>query len=236
MRKRYILAVVTAVTLAALVGAVYLVFVQEKSSKQIAYNTKKPISKVVGKEHILLGAPAVPVMGKKWFEAGKEDAENPNLADVKGRVRYSFLLRGNGDEPMTPSRVFVQPQLVVQESGAEPKEVEGFSFRYNDHIQLMVDPTSKPFDIAPALKQTQAPNVDGVTEPYFKVTVRGVEAVAREAGVQKWEDGTENHYPAVIQWSEKGDGDTPNVLYTLMGDGPVKDLREIAKSLIKIQK
>jgi len=230
MRKRYLIAALTLVIIAALACGIYVTKHQGQDQKRAA--AQKPISKIVGKEHILLGSPTLPIMGKKWYETGKENAENPSLTEVKGRAHYSFLLRGNGNEPMQPSRIFVQPQIVVSGPNDTPKEVEGFSFRYDDHIQLLVDPTSQPLDMPKALAREQAPNVDGVTKAYFRTTVRNFEAVAREAGLQKWEDGSENHYPAIIQWTETGDGDVPYLLYTLAGDCSVNNLRQIANSLI----
>lgn len=86
--------------------------------------------------------------------------------------------------------------------------------------------------MARALAREQAPNSDGITKPYFKTTVRNFIGVARKAGLQKWEDGSENHYPAVIQWTEPGDGDAPYLLHALAGDCSVENLKQIASSFV----
>lgn len=167
-----------------------------------------------------------------WFKTGKEDSEDPTLSEVLSRVRYPLLLRSEEKTLTIPTRIFVQPQALAPDG----RIVEGFSFRYSDRIQLMVDPVSVPLDIQGSIAEEITPNTSGESKVNFKTIVRGVEGVAREAGVQKWEKGDENRYPSIVQWTVKGEGDIPYVLYTIAGDIPVEALNKIAASLILVEK
>jgi len=100
----------------------------------------------------------------------------------------------------------------------------------------MVDPVSAPLDIQELVSEEITPNTRGEAKVNFKTQVRGVDGVAREAGIQKRESGTENHYPSTVQWTIKGEGDIPYLLYTLAGDLPVVELKKIAASLVLIEK
>jgi len=190
------------------------------------------ISKQSNNEYINPGSMLSPATQSDWFKTGKKDAENPTVSEAVGRARYPFLLRVKGEQLMVPERIFVQPQALKPDG----RIVEGFSFRYDDRIQLMVDPVSQELDIQSLLDQEISPNTKGETKVYFKTKVRNVDAVAREAGAQKWQSGLENRYPSTIQWVEKGEGDVPYLLYTLAGDISVAELKKIAASLVRVEK
>jgi hypothetical protein len=183
-------------------------------------------------EFINPGAPFSPTGLGDWFKTGIEDSENPELSEVLSRVRYSILLRSQGGQLVVPTRIFVQPQSLAPDG----RIVEGFSFCYGDRIQLMVDPVSAPLDIQELVSEEFTPNTRGEAKVHFKTQVRGVEGASREAGIQKWESGIENHYPSTMQWTVKGEGDIPYILYTLAGDLPVAELKEMAASLVRVEK
>jgi len=184
-------------------------------------------------EFINPGSMLSPAKSGDWFKTGKEDSENPELSEVLGRVCYPILLRSEGDQLVIPNRILVQPQALVPDG----RIVEGFSFRYSDRIQLMVDPVSAPLDIPGLIGEEIMPNTRGESKSYFKTKVRGIEGVAREGGVQKWEKGSENRYPSIVQWTLDGEeGDVPYVLYTLAGDLPVAELKNIAVALVPVEK
>ncbi|MEW6173891.1 MAG: hypothetical protein AB1510_12660 [Bacillota bacterium] len=174
-------------------------------------------------EYINPGAP----LGLRNFFEGAGRSENPSLQEVLNRVRYPLLLRYEGDQLITPSRIFVQMQVL-----RDGRLVEGFTFLYADRIQVCVDPMSEPLNIDEMVSwESSVRNIKGETKCFFKTKVRNVEASGRESGVQKWASGAENHYPAVIEWSEKVNGDIPYVKYALVGNGPVSELIEMAASL-----
>lgn len=85
------------------------------------------VVKVSGsKEYINPGAPCNPTGTRDFFTLGRPDSENPSLPEVLKRVQYPLLLRAEGEHLITPSRIFVQPQVLK-----DGRIIEGFTFRYN---------------------------------------------------------------------------------------------------------
>lgn len=181
-------------------------------------------------EYINPGFAKMPVHGDgDWFKAGNPNAKHPSLRQVHSEVKYTFLTRKNADKEVAPSQIFVQPQSLWP-SG---KIVNGYSFKYSDRIQLKVDPTDRPLDIDYFLTEKITPNTRGERLVWHKTEVRGLPAMASEAGVQKWKSGQVNKYPAIVTWTEKGNGEAPYLLYALMSDGPVDQLKAMAAKLEK---
>lgn len=180
-------------------------------------------------EYINPGFRKSPVHAEDWFKAGKKDADHPSLSQVHAEEKYTFLTRKNAGEELDPSLIFVQPQS-LQPDG---KIVNGYTFRYSDRVQLCVDPTDRPLEIDTLLSDKMTPNTKGETKTWQRAEIRGVPAVAHEAGEQKWKSGQVNKYPAIVQWTEKGNGDAPYLLYRLMSDGPVEQLKAMAATLEK---
>lgn len=181
-------------------------------------------------EYINPGSPLSPVdLSEDFFKRSTHKASDISLNEVLAKAPYPILLRVDKNEkPVEPKFIWINPQTL--KSG---EVIDGYSIRYSDRIQLLVDPTSEPLDnyISELLNQEMTPNTKGETKINFKCMVRGKTAIAHEKGEQKWQTGVVHRYPAVVQWTEKGTGKVPYLLYTLIGDMTVEELKQAAKDL-----
>ncbi len=208
-----------------------LVVVVGCASNTAATDSTAPAPVQVPRRYVNEGAPrTLAGTSGDWFaDRTPEDKRmelDSALAKVKGA--YNPLLRGEEG-----GRFALAESASLDIAGLKNgRELTALNVRYPDRVVLHITPTDSPIDVQEMVDATFAPNDRGETHFNYETSVRGLPAVARDAGKQAWDAGplTIVSYPASIVWTERT-SEGQLVEYRLSGDLPVKTLRAMAQSM-----
>lgn len=185
-------------------------------------------------EYINSGSPRMPYdMRGDWFTDRSRSELRLSLDEAMAEVgnQYTPLLRSENDLLVPTESATIDGALL-----RDGRELVALNVRYHDRIVLHITPTDGPLPVAEKLDAVSTPNTEGETRVNYQTTVRKQTAIARDAGIQKWEvsKGASDifiiEYPAVLTWVE-ADVSGQLLTYSLVGDGPVETLKKIAESM-----